>query len=97
MRSRPKPNAKPVQRSGSYPTAANTLGSTMPAPATSSQSVRPFLSVHATLTSTDGSVKGKKCGITRTSRSPSSRCRKNVMVPFRCAKLSPSSTASPST
>ena len=66
------PNANPVHFSGSYPTFANTAGSTMPAPAISIQPeclhtghpLPPHM-MQLKSYSTLGSVKGKKCGRSR--------------------------------
>ena len=58
MRSMPKPNAKPLQTSGSRPPAASTLGWTMPQPPSSSQSP---VGVRMS-NSADGSVNGKYDG-----------------------------------
>ena len=68
----PKPKAKPDHSSASMPTAAKTLGSTMPQPPSSIQPVcehvrqpLPSQTWQVTSNSADGSVNGKKPGRSR--------------------------------
>ena len=96
----PKPNANPLQASGSMPTASNTLGSTMPQPPSSIQpdcehtrQPWPPQKMQVTSNSAEGSVNGKYEGRKRTSSSSFSkkRRRNSVYTPLRSAKLMSSS------
>src|SRR5256885_7987943 len=88
-RSGPMPKPKPMYFSGSSPMLRTTLGCTWPEPATSSQ--RPakgplwnWMSISAL-----GSVKGKKLGRKRSTRSSLSKkvLQKSVKTTFRSLKL----------
>jgi hypothetical protein len=68
-RSMPKPKAKPVHTSVSYPTLRSTLGCTIPHPPSSTQPVCPHVrqpsplhTTQVTSNSADGSVNGKYDG-----------------------------------
>src|ERR1700704_3477951 len=103
-RSMPNPNANPEYSSGSTPTAANTLGSTMPQPPSSIQpeplQVRqpePPQMGQVTSNSADGSVNGKNDGRSRLCiPGPKKALVKASIVPARSPKVMPRSTASPS-
>ena len=105
MRSTPKPNAKPWTFRGSYPTALNTFGCTIPQPMISSHPFRPHVeqpfprqAAQAMSTSADGSVNGKKCGRNRVFVfGPKSCFRHTSTTPLRSANEVRSSTRSPST
>src|SRR5699024_252044 len=91
LRSGPIPKANPVYSFGSYPAISNTLGCTMPAPKISihpdflqTEHPSPLQTLHEISISTDGSVKGKKLGRKRISRSsPKIFFANKFNVPFK--------------
>ena len=81
-------SGRPSRRPGSRPS---------PPPADAARRPSRAQLKQRTSTSTEGSVNGKKCGRSRTSRSLPNTSRANASsVPLRCARLSPRSTARPS-
>src|SRR6185295_4015393 len=96
----PKPNANPVNSSGSMLTARNTLGSTMPAPPSSTHPVRehtvqpaPSQNTQVIENSTDGSVNGKYDGLNRALMlGPNSAWMNASTVPSRSPSVMPRST-----
>ena len=100
----PMPNAKPVYKSGLYPTFSNTCGLIIPAPKISIQPVflhtLPPLPLHITQpisTSALGSVKGKKLGRNLTGVfGPKTAWAKTSNIPLRSLMEMDLSTINPS-